>query len=205
MGSPQTGMAPLTVQFTSICTGTITAYSWTLGDGGTSTEQNPVYAYKKPGTYGVALQVTDANGNTKTAAKPEYIKVTRCPVQNALDNQGDVLALRMLRESLLKNISGMMAVAIYYRNAEEIYILFEEYPEMQEQLNNMVIENRAIVQDIISGRETAIPSKVMGEVLGLLNEIKEHASPRLQSDLDVVRTDIRDGWLLNASRLIVER
>jgi len=43
------------------------AYSWSFGDGGSSTLQNPSHAYATAGTYHGSLTVTDANGSTATA------------------------------------------------------------------------------------------------------------------------------------------
>ncbi len=70
------GKAPVFVQFTDTSTGTINSWTWTFGDGGTSTEQNPRYKYTKPGTYTVSLTVTGPVGSdTKTVT--DYIQVTR--------------------------------------------------------------------------------------------------------------------------------
>ena len=41
---------------------TITAWNWNLGDGGTSTVQNPTHTYAAAGTYMVTLKVTDNRG-----------------------------------------------------------------------------------------------------------------------------------------------
>jgi len=38
--------------------GPITAWEWTFGDGGTSTDQNPSHTYDSAGTYSVSLKVT---------------------------------------------------------------------------------------------------------------------------------------------------
>ncbi|MGD8626067.1 MAG: PKD domain-containing protein, partial [Anaerolineae bacterium] len=65
---PQSGMAPLTVQFSadgsSDPDGTIVAYAWTFGDGSASSEANPTYTYNGAGTYQVTLTVTDDGGAT---------------------------------------------------------------------------------------------------------------------------------------------
>ena len=60
--NPTSGIYPLTVDFTDESTGTITSWSWDFGDGETSTEQNPSHTYTNPGTYTVALTLTDAGG-----------------------------------------------------------------------------------------------------------------------------------------------
>jgi PKD repeat protein len=72
--SSRTGTAPLSINFINSSTGSITAYAWTLGDGTTSTSQNPVHVYSVAGTYTVSLEVTGPGGtNTKTLAS--YVKV----------------------------------------------------------------------------------------------------------------------------------
>jgi fibro-slime domain-containing protein len=50
--------------------GTIAAWSWDFGDGGTSASQNPVHTFAGAGTYTVSETVVDgANGETGTASK----------------------------------------------------------------------------------------------------------------------------------------
>ena len=76
------GIAPITVNFTSATTGTVTGYAWNFGDGGTSTQMNPAHAYAAPGTYTVSLTV-NGPGGMKTATKQGYIVVNPRPRSRA--------------------------------------------------------------------------------------------------------------------------
>lgn len=63
VATPLTGQVPLSVQFTNQSTGSITGYAWEFGDGGTSTEANPLYVYQEPGNYSVTLTVSGPAGS----------------------------------------------------------------------------------------------------------------------------------------------
>jgi PKD repeat protein len=77
-GTPTTGTAPLTVQFTITTSRTPTSYSWDFGDGGTSTKRNPSYTYVIPGTYTVILTANYPAGS-KPVRKSSYITVNGGP------------------------------------------------------------------------------------------------------------------------------
>ncbi|MGH7563563.1 MAG: S8 family serine peptidase [Gemmatimonadota bacterium] len=49
--------------------GTVVEWSWTFGDGGASTLQNPSHAYACSGTYSVGLQVTDDGGRSRSTSQ----------------------------------------------------------------------------------------------------------------------------------------
>jgi len=71
--SPSNPTTENTIQFTDLSTATgttIISWSWSFGDGTSSTEKSPTYQYQKSGTYPVTLQVTDDYGvsNTKTSS-----------------------------------------------------------------------------------------------------------------------------------------
>jgi PKD repeat protein len=72
--SPTSGPAPLTVTFTDESAHAPTGWSWDFGDGGSSTEQHPVYTYYAAGTFTVSLTVSNTVG-TDTVAVPGCITV----------------------------------------------------------------------------------------------------------------------------------
>jgi PKD repeat protein len=73
-GSPTTGFAPMSVQFTDLSTNSPTSWLWDFGDGATSTEQNPLHEYTTPGVYSVSLTATNDFGSGSTS-KTDYITV----------------------------------------------------------------------------------------------------------------------------------
>ncbi len=78
--SPVSGCAPLIVSFTDQSVNA-NSWKWDLGNGATSTQQNPSVIYTLPGTYTISLTVTNASGSA-TLVKTNYITVTALPVVN---------------------------------------------------------------------------------------------------------------------------
>lgn len=64
--TPASGPAPLDVAFADTSTGWPTAWTWSFGDGTTSTTQHPTHRYAGPGTYTVSLTATNAAGSDTT-------------------------------------------------------------------------------------------------------------------------------------------
>ncbi|MCK9331128.1 MAG: DUF3344 domain-containing protein, partial [Candidatus Cloacimonetes bacterium] len=61
-----TGRVPFSVKFTDTTTGDASSWAWDFGDGGTSTEQNPVHTYVTVGSYTVTLAATGPGGTNST-------------------------------------------------------------------------------------------------------------------------------------------
>jgi PKD repeat protein len=67
--NPSTGCAPMTIQYNSNSTGTVSGYNWTFPGGtpATSTQANPSVQYLAAGMYNVSLTVSNAAGNNSIA------------------------------------------------------------------------------------------------------------------------------------------
>jgi PKD repeat protein len=79
--TPVTGTAPAAIDFRGSPVGGKApyTYAWTLGDGGSSSLQNPSHTYAGPGTFTANLTVTDANGVSAVAA-PLSVTVNPAPL-----------------------------------------------------------------------------------------------------------------------------
>jgi PKD repeat protein len=68
--NPSLGASPLSVTFTptvKLSSGHVTSYSWSFGDGQTSTQTLPSHVYKSPGSYTARLIITDNYGSKASA------------------------------------------------------------------------------------------------------------------------------------------
>jgi glucose/arabinose dehydrogenase/chitodextrinase len=84
--TPTSGPTPLTVSFSSAGSadpeGKPLTYSWTFGDGGTSSDPNPTHTYAQPGQYTVRLAVSD--GVSSTNALPLTVSAGAPPTGTIL-------------------------------------------------------------------------------------------------------------------------
>jgi len=71
-GTPLAGFVPFDVQFTGTSTGSPIAWSWDFGDGGTSSDQNPLHTYSGAQSYTVSLTVHNGSGSS-IKTKTNYI------------------------------------------------------------------------------------------------------------------------------------
>ena len=79
---PLSGVVPLNVQFTDNSNGDVTSWAWDFGDGGTSTEKNPIHNYQDTGTYSVKLQIKNLSDSAEIT-KTNYITVYSANVLRA--------------------------------------------------------------------------------------------------------------------------
>lgn len=63
--APDSTCVPATIEFQNTTSGGET-FTWTFGDGGTSTDVNPVHTYNNPGVYTVTMQAVDNNTCNRT-------------------------------------------------------------------------------------------------------------------------------------------
>ncbi|MGW1490229.1 ThuA domain-containing protein [Streptomyces sp. NPDC002402] len=99
------GQAPLRVGFSSAGTsdadGDALTYAWDFGDGGTSTEANPTYTYKKNGTYTATVTAKDPGGRTGSASVHVVVGntapkvVLQLPVEGQLFSFGDEIPFKV--------------------------------------------------------------------------------------------------------------
>lgn len=80
------GCSPLIVNFQNQSTGTGLTYQWDLGNGNSSTAQNPSASYLSPGIYTVTLTVTGPGG-TDTEAKNGFVTVFTPPTPDVSASQ----------------------------------------------------------------------------------------------------------------------
>jgi len=205
VGSPTVGAEPLSVKFTNLSSGNISGYLWDFGDGSTNGELNPTHLYTKWGNYAVILTAYATDGTSTKAVKPNYVLVTpSCPFVSSLDNPQDIHTLRVFRDSMLNNISGIILTSFYYKNYTEISRIIAENPELQNRLRELAAEHIGIVQDLITGREATISRSAANDTVEFLYELQKEGSLKLKNDINLIIMGIEDGYLLKGMGIHVE-
>ncbi len=113
-GTPISGTAPLTVNFSDLSSNTPTGWSWNFGDGGSATTQNPSHTYTAAGTFTVTLTASNACGSDDQV-KTNYITVNE-NTQPALH----VADVTVTKQTLKKRSRGVATVKIVDANGTEV-------------------------------------------------------------------------------------
>lgn len=79
------GYFPTSVAFTDESSGFPTSWTWSFGDGQTSTQQNPSHIYTTQGIYTVNLTISNAF-ETKSVSKTNFIFVTTTGIEDYADD-----------------------------------------------------------------------------------------------------------------------
>lgn len=74
--TPLRGRPPLEVRFQNLSGGNALRFLWDFGDGGTSTETNPIHTYRQEGIYSVKLNMISTLGGQGISTKRNYIVVS---------------------------------------------------------------------------------------------------------------------------------
>ncbi|MEZ4826187.1 MAG: S8 family serine peptidase [Bacteroidia bacterium] len=77
------------VQFTDLSANALT-WNWDFGDGGTSTDQNPIHTYTKVGQYQVSLEATGADGCSDTYIDTVTVEGWNTAIEPDLSGNADI-------------------------------------------------------------------------------------------------------------------
>jgi len=131
------------IQFTdqsSDSDGTIVSWSWNFGDGGSSNEQNPTNRYRLPGTYPVALEVTDNDGLTGSTVREVTIVLGPGDVNG--DGTIDVIDVRLC----LQIATGFLTPTAYQQRAADV-----------DEDGDVDLDDAQILAEYIIGIRTELP------------------------------------------------
>jgi gliding motility-associated-like protein len=76
--TPTQGCTPLTVKFSDLSNSAV-SWNWDLGNGNTSTLQNPSAIFYNPGKYTIKLTIVDKSGKTFTITKSNIVRAFKSP------------------------------------------------------------------------------------------------------------------------------
>ncbi|MBL8300071.1 MAG: PKD domain-containing protein [Rhodanobacteraceae bacterium] len=115
---PYSGTTNVPIAFSSLGStdsdGTIASYSWTFGDGSSSTVANPTKAYTAAGTYIVRLTVTDNDGLTSMDSATVTVTQSTSTLENACLTQGPQSANQLITGRVICVPTSTSSTSIQY-------------------------------------------------------------------------------------------
>ncbi len=194
-GTPTSGVAPLTVQFTNQSTGTITSYVWDFGDGGTSSQASPMHTYNATGAYTVKLTVITGTGGSDDEIKTDYIvvdppacSVWDCVYNLLFDNQADLPLMRQYRDQILaKSKAGQLFTKILYDDSAGALRVLLDNSVLMAQAKNLIVANKGAVAAVLNGKKGTIRA---ADAIAFLDAFGAKSSPALKTLADMVKDEM---------------
>jgi len=110
LANPNSGQAPLTVQFTGQSAGPVTRWDWNFGDGVFNLVQNPSHTYTNAGSYMTTLTVSGISGQTDSAT--QIITVTNAPPAKQIETLIGMLNLLIQAGALNKGDGNTLLASL---------------------------------------------------------------------------------------------
>jgi len=183
------GIPPLSVQFTDLSENAV-GWNWDFGDGGTSTDQNPVHTYITEGIYTVNLTASNAIG---TDSKSAIITVSGENVAISFDPQivevraGSSQEVQIVMDEVPDGLSGFN-ITVSISDSEIAEITAVSFPDW-----GMLPRNSTVPSGSIWIKAADLGSQVgPGDTNVLLGTITLTGKKEGTSDLNIPRTMIND-------------
>lgn len=123
-GTPLSGKAPLTVNFTDASSPTPDSWAWDFGDSGTSTDENPTHIYTTSGRFTVELEST-LGVTTDTESKVDYVEVS--------EDIDDTLHMKALVFGVAE-AEGLDAYAVEFLKTEKVVVADADYSDAETEI-----------------------------------------------------------------------
>lgn len=123
---------------------------------------------------------------------------TGCPFEAALHDTAGLNILREVRNVMAATPAGIPLVYLFYSNAAEVTKILAADAELQKQFRELIIDNMNYAQELVAGRQAAIPCETAQDITGFLINLKPSASPKLDKAIAWVLQGIEDASLLDS-------
>jgi hypothetical protein len=191
VAQPTSGSSPLGVWFTDMSIGG-TNWSWTFGDGDTSTSRSPYHTFQSDGYFPVTQKVTGSGTSyySKTISVGVTPPLVWFAAYSSMASSEDLTLMRRYRDEVLsKDPRGKVYKDQLYDNSDAALTVLMDNPELLAQARNLINANMGAVVQVLQGHEGTIYDP--NEVLIFLQSFEEYAPPQLKALINVVQKEMR--------------
>lgn len=129
-----TAISGKTVTITNTSVAKESTYTWDFGDGGSSTDESPVYTYEANGSYVITLTATNESGSDESQAAVEIINIT---IDGDLSDWDDVPALNFSGDGSFSEVKmenlGSQKLYVYIKGNQEATSFLDLYLDLDYQ------------------------------------------------------------------------
>lgn len=159
---------PFNVVGVNLSSGINLSFSWSFGDGGTSSVPYPTHAYNGTGSYLVCLTVTDANGCSSTHCDTLTVDSLGNVVYRGVSSSG--FTLNIVAPNLLGTAENLPAIGALYPvpASDLLFIRFSEQVKEEVMYTVMSLEGRRILSGTLNGAVATLDIAALQQGMYLL-------------------------------------
>lgn len=159
---------PFNVVGVNLSSGINLSFSWSFGDGGTSSVPYPTHAYNGTGSYLVCLTVTDANGCSSTHCDTLTVDSLGNVVYRGVSSSG--FTLNIVAPNLLGTAENLPAIGALYPvpASDLLFIRFSEQVKEEVVYTVMSLEGRRILSGTLNGAVATLDIAALQQGMYLL-------------------------------------
>jgi hypothetical protein len=119
-----------------------------------------------------------------------------CPAATLGLGSKHYTSLRRLRdEILIHDQQGRDYIAVYYRYAWELFILFLFQPELRMEGRELAEQLYCVSERLLENGEASLEPKLQKKIISFLTEVSKYTTPELQTVMRDIKADLKQNRL----------
>ena len=131
--------------------------------------------------------------------------IKKCPLRRSADRQEYIDTLLAVRDGKLETCSfGMLITTIYYKHADEVSRLLDQYPQLDNQVKLLTAKYMPVARELLAKDRVKVSQAAIDEIRGFLSSLKAVGSPALTHDISLIIQGMHNAKKLGEMGVTVE-
>ena len=172
---------------------------------GTSAQSSTTTSATQTTTTSIPYPRPTTTTTTTGEASTTTTTIKKCPLRRSADRQEYIDTLLAVRDGKLETCSfGMLITTIYYKHADEVSRLLDQYPQLDNQVKLLTAKYMPVARELLAKDRVKVSQTAIDEIRGFLSSLKAVGSPALTHDISLIIQGMHNAKKLGEMGVTVE-